>query len=186
MQTKVVAAAMGLIGALIGALIAFVGQLAVTRRAARGQWLQKLHERCAQVYALERECDLAAWEVLHQMDSDRFNTWNFSARRLAEAEILLLVDQPRLTKALEDLTEAGRLLSLEIIGFLKGDSDEQRVRSRRAEHNVTVTEFAEAARTALGTQRVLAPGVIARLRSRTFSRVVDSQPWPQIRQQGDI
>jgi len=173
------AAAMGLIGALIGAFIAFAGQLAVYRTTRHDQWTGKLHERCAQVYALERECDLAVWEILHGRSTDRLDQWDYPARRRAEAEILLLTHHPDLAMALANLTATGMKLSVEAQDYLAGTSDEVRLRQRRHEHAAMVASFCESARDALGMHRMLSKRrVLERFR---FGHNIDSDriwDWP--------
>ncbi|MQY04999.1 hypothetical protein ACRB68_30620 [Actinomadura sp. RB68] len=146
---------MSLIGALVGAFIATTGQLAITRATRRDRWADKFHQRCAQIYALERECDLAVAHILNGEGADRLDAWDFATRRIAEAEILLLTGDVELTRALTDLTTAGVRLSAQARAMAAGGGDQDQVQARRAEHAQALIRFAEASRRGLGVDSVL-------------------------------
>jgi hypothetical protein len=168
-------ALIGLAGALVGALIALLGQLSVTRAMRRGEWIGKLHSRCAEIYALEREGDLAAWEVLKGRDNGRMDRWDYAARRLAEAEILLATRDPELTRALVELTNAGVHLSTETRRLRQDPAyDPAGVKAARERHSAATVTFCEAARNALGVPGLISAGS---LRTPDARAQADQNAW---------
>jgi hypothetical protein len=147
-------AVIGLVGALIGALAALAGQRIATKAEAQRQWVGTLHGRCAAIYALEHEADFAAWEALRGQFG-RMDSWDFSARRMAEAEILLITCHAGLRSALEALTQTGRQLAVAVTDRANGGSTDGEIKDLRQEHRAALTMFEVEARSAIAARALV-------------------------------
>ncbi|MFG1936311.1 hypothetical protein [Micromonospora tulbaghiae] len=145
-------AAFGLIGALIGAIAALAGQLLSIRATARRQLILRLHEACAIVWMLEQEVDYAAWEALRGKVG-RLDSWDFSARRKAEAEIRLLSTRNDLLNGLKALTAAGIKLSI-AVSVDQSSLDHDEVKMLRIKHRDALERFENQARVAIGAPAI--------------------------------
>ena len=106
-HTADVNAWMGLIGALAGATIAFVGQYAMTRSARRERETALLLEQCAQLIALSEDYRNRIWEERRLGATNVVVSWNLGDYRLAEAKLKLLCSDTRVLQAVEQLRETG-------------------------------------------------------------------------------
>jgi len=106
-KTGLMAAWIGLVGVVAGALIAFGGQY-LTRRSDRQERNDALLlEQFAQVIALSEDYRNRVWEERKQVASDVVGKWDFGTYRLAEARLRVLSQDPKLIAALEALHETG-------------------------------------------------------------------------------
>lgn len=109
-ETGMVAAWIGLVGVVAGALIAFGGQY-LMRRADRQERVDALLlEQFAQVIALCEDFRNRVWMERLQVASDVVDEWDFGTYRLAEARLRVLSQDSQLMAALEALLETGKEL----------------------------------------------------------------------------
>jgi hypothetical protein len=101
------------------------------------------------VYALEATFRGAANAAARDGKRERLERWPREERRLAEAKILLLSTDGRLNDSLERLTRTGRDCSRAAL------HQEQQYPGLSAEHRKALTDFAEAARSALRQNKVI-------------------------------
>jgi hypothetical protein len=101
------AAWVGLLGVVAGALIAFGGQYVMRRVESRERFNTLLLEQFALIIALSEDFRNRVWEERKQVASDVVGKWDLEAYRLAEARLRVLSQSRDLKAALEDLDEAG-------------------------------------------------------------------------------
>jgi hypothetical protein len=171
-------AVIGLAGALVGACVAFLGQLITARATDRADWRRTVHTQCALIYALEREAGLGAWEVYRGRAAGRVDNWDFMSRRMAEAQVLLVTRDRTLITAMSELTDAGVRMAAEI-RHVREDPERDRSVLRHAigRHSAAAAAFGEAARVTLGVRESPARQIEG---SDPGSPELDWVRWPRL------
>jgi hypothetical protein len=105
-----VAAWIGLVGVVAGALIAFGGQYLMRRSDRQERSDTLLLEQFAQVIALCEDFRNRVWMERLHVANDAVDKWDFGAYRLAEARLRVLSQDPQLMVALKALLETGKEL----------------------------------------------------------------------------
>lgn len=102
-----VAAWIGLVGVVAGALIAFGGQYLMRHADRQERSDALLLEQFAQVIALCEDYRNRVWMERLQVAGNVVDKWDFGTYRLAEARVRVLSQDPKLMAALEALLETG-------------------------------------------------------------------------------
>jgi hypothetical protein len=139
----------GLVGVLIGAVIAAAVQVSVRRSEGRDRWTAELLQSCAEIYALESTFRTAADRVERGGSMSLLENWPRSERRVAEAKVLLLTTDDELARALSTLTDAGKRRWRSV------RDEPHREDARRGEHYEAMLAFSDTARRAIQRGAVL-------------------------------
>jgi hypothetical protein len=132
------AAWIGLVGVVTGALIAFGGQYLIgrTERQERNDTL--LLEQFALVIALSEDYRNRVWEEYNHVASNVVGKWDIGTYRLAEARLRVLSQEPEVVAALEALQEAGSALGR---AWRLASSDKAAVESAWEAHRDAIDRF---------------------------------------------
>jgi hypothetical protein len=109
-ETVVVAAWIGLLGVVAGALIAFGGQFLMRRAERQDRNETLLLEQFALLIALSEDYRNRVWEERSGVASDVVGAWDIGAYRLAEARLRVLSREPEVVAALDALHKSGTAL----------------------------------------------------------------------------
>ena len=133
---------MPLVSAVVGAVIALLGQAMAGRGEHRRAARQQLLEQCAQVVALEEDFHNRLWEERRLGQTGRVDGWDVAAFRLAAARVRLLTTDRRVAEALAACTRAGTNLG----GYWRsGERDEDETERLWRAHKEAVEAFIVAA-----------------------------------------
>ena len=105
-ETWIMAAWVGLVGVLAGALFAFAGQYALRHMERQDRYDALLLEQFTCIIGLSEDFRNRIWEERKQVASDVVSKWDLAAYRRAEA-LLRILSQQSVREALENLDEAG-------------------------------------------------------------------------------
>jgi hypothetical protein len=136
----------GLLGAIAGAAIAFVGQHVSARSAERERRHTLLLEQASELAALEEDFRNRVWEERQGFTANPVTGWEFRRSRLAGAKLLLLSSSPRLATAMSEMREAGVELAREWRLRQVWDDDTKRAWEQ---HRTAIEEFLVACREVL-------------------------------------
>jgi hypothetical protein len=127
-----------LIAAVSGGLIALSGQYLVHRDEDRKRRAAQILELCATMVALSEDFLNRLWEERNLGHTGRVDSWDLPASRLTEAKLRILVDDPQLLSALDEVQLSGKVLGA---SWRRGQIDDKEVEGRYREHRAAITHF---------------------------------------------
>jgi hypothetical protein len=137
-HTGVMAAWVGLVGVIAGALVAFGGQYLMGRSERQERSAAILLEQCAVLIALSEDFRGRVWDERNIPGSDAVGKWDGERYGLAEARLRLLSQEPDFLAALEALRESGKALAQ---AWDRAASDEAAVDGAWREYRRAITQF---------------------------------------------
>jgi hypothetical protein len=132
------AAWVGLVGVIAGALVAFGGQYLMGRSERQERSAAILLEQCAVLIALSEDFRGRVWDERNIPGSDAVGKWDGERYGLAEARLRLLSQEPDFLAALEALRESGKALAQ---AWDRAASDEAAVDGAWREYRRAITQF---------------------------------------------
>lgn len=168
------AAWIGLVGVVAGALIAFGGQYLARRTERQERNDALLLEQFALVIALSEDYRNRVWEEHNQVASNVVGKWDIGTYRLAEARLRVLSQEPKVVAALEALQEAGSALG-RAWRLGPGRSDEAAVDSAWVAHRAALDRFVAV------SSRVIRHRTALSLRRQAVDADDERQSWSRSR-----
>ncbi len=141
----------GLVGVVVGAVVAFAGQVFIRRREEKERWLTVLLEECANLYVLEQEFRGGIWLAYGEGDFERLRQWGRTDRRMSGTKLRLVCTDSELVDSAERLTALGK----QVWNVAKEDPDGESWRRLMDDHERALDDFVRLAQQAARDQSVI-------------------------------
>jgi hypothetical protein len=130
----------GLGGAIVGGLIAIIGQRMNHEASSREQFGILVLEQCAQLIAQSEDYRNRIWEERKGFNHDAVASWDLAAHRMAQARLRLLCTSQEVLQADKELQTAGVQLGRT---WRTTRTDGPIVEKAWAEHRIALDAFME-------------------------------------------
>lgn len=142
----------GLIGGIVGAVLAMLGQWANNRSASRRRFAELIIAQCSQLIALSEDYRNRVWEERRELSTDAVARWDLGGYRLAEAHLEILSVDNALLSTLGDLKRTGTDLGT---AWRLSRQEDGVVEAAWQAHRRALDDFIDVARRYLNAKREL-------------------------------